>query len=140
MVERDGITFTACKRSQADSCMSYLKEHHDELGSEWMGCWMPAFIDTGWPHDMIPVFGIFISVAASFRDSETMDITVTYPRPYCGKQIWSKNDVQIVAKGDAGSKWHVADVVFFCPDGPPGVPIVDATEKGGKTELSHRYR
>jgi hypothetical protein len=50
MVERNGITFTACQRSQADSCMSYVKEHHDELGAEWMGCWMPAFIDTAWPH------------------------------------------------------------------------------------------
>jgi hypothetical protein len=144
MVERGGVTFQNCTRSQADWCWEFVKQHHDELGLEWMGCGSPAFINTSYPYGMIPAFSTSISVVASYSDSETMDITVTYKKSYCDKTVRSWKDVQIVrhesVEDGRAHSYHSATVEFGCLTQPSDVPIVDATEKGGKKELTHPYR
>jgi hypothetical protein len=111
-VERGGFTFRSCQRSQLTSCMEFVKAHLEELGKDWMGCAMPAFNYVGYPHPPIPAYTVLVSVTASYRDSETMDISVVYPRPFCGREVWKWKDMQIVAEQEG--KLHNAHVEIDC--------------------------
>ncbi len=65
-----------------------------------------------------------------------MDVTVTFDKPFCRSRTHVRKDVPIIIHDDISS----ASIDVECLDEPYGVPTVDATEKGGKKEASHKYR
>ena len=118
-------------------CEALAKEQMRDPSREWNGCAWPVLII----NSHATVVGLLayhtrITVVPSYRDSEKLDVTVTFEKPHCGSGTHARKDVPIIIRNDIPS----ASVDIECLDEPYGVPKVEAKEKGGKKEASHSYK
>jgi hypothetical protein len=134
----DGQTFETCERRDMEGCLALAAEEVKDPSPKWNGCFWPAFITTSHVSLLTTVLAtmVDVTVVPSYRDSERMDVKVIFDKPFCGSREHARKDVPIIVRNDTPS----ASVQILCQDEPYGVPIVDATEKGGKKAASHSYR
>lgn len=134
--ERNGQSFNVCKRPDVE-CEALAKEQVKDPSSQWNGCIWDALITQGhFSSNGVIAFATYVAVTPSFRDSERMDVTVTIEQADHTFRKYVRKDVPIIVEDGIAS----ATVNINTPDEPVGVPTVDSTEKGGKKEVSHRYR
>jgi hypothetical protein len=72
---------------------------------KWNGCAWPALITTGhFTTSGLLVCNVSVTVVPSYRDSERMDMTVTFDKPFCGSRTHLRKDVPIIiCSGSAGN-------------------------------------
>ena len=135
-VEQNGTTFEVCERHDV-MCEALAKEHLRDPSKEWNGCAWPAWIyNSHVTTSGLLVFYTSINIVPSYVDSERLDVTVTFDRPYCGARVHVQKDVPIIIRDDRPS----ASIHFACAEQPYGVPTVEATERGGKKQAFHSYK
>jgi hypothetical protein len=133
---QDGTTFEVCTRADL-ACESLVKAQLENPSDKWNGCLSPATIIKG--HVItagIMIFGIYVSIIASYRDSERADVTVTIEQPDHTSRKFERKNVPIIIRDSVPT----ASVDISSNAEPVGVPTVEATEKGGKIEAAHSYK
>ena len=137
MEERDGKLCGISHRYDAE-CLSLAKEQSKNPSGNWNGCLMPAIIIK--THLTIPnvlfTFVLHVSVVPHYTDSERVDMTVTVEQPDHTYRTYVEKDVPIVLEGSILQ----ATMEIMIPSDPASVPTVEATERGGKREVTHHYR
>jgi hypothetical protein len=133
---QDGTTFEVCTRTDL-ACESLAKAQLKDPSDKWNGCFWPATIIKG--HVItngVMIISIYVSIIASYRDSERADVTVTIEQPDHTYRKFERKEVPIIIRDSVPT----ASVDILSNTEPVGVPTVEATEKGGKIEAAHSYR
>lgn len=139
-LEQHGMTFQDCEREDV-SCSALARDQKDAPSDKWWGCRTPAtIIQTQSTEHGVPAFATHVRLTPSFRDSQRMDITVTFERPDHTFLKLEEKEVPVEIRHTIPHADIHADANFTTPFDPVGVPTVDATEKGGAKTASHSYR
>jgi hypothetical protein len=135
--EKDGNTYDICTRANV-ACEALAKEQVKDPSNKWNGClWPVTIIKSHFTLGGNMVFSIYVSIVASYIDSERVDMTVTFERTDHTFFKYERKDVPIIIRDDIPN----ANADFwFTADGTVGVPTVEVTEKGGAREASHSYK
>ena len=140
----DEITFETCQRD--DFCDdATIKEQVQNPSTLWMGCMWPALITTS--SNMLHIGpdlpGILmvrtdLTLVARFRDSERMDVTVTFELPDHTFRKDTYRDVLITIRHNIPQATIL--IATQASSRTIGVPTIEATERGGKKNALHIYR
>jgi hypothetical protein len=134
--EKDGSTFEVCHRVDG-ACESLAKEQLKDPSDKWNGCaWGATFIKGHFTAAGLMVFSTSISLVPSYRDSERMDVKVTFEQADHTRREYERKDVPIIIRNNIPS----ASFEIVNQEDPLGVPTAEMTEKGGKKEARHEYR
>jgi hypothetical protein len=140
MEVRDGILWGSAERLDT-ACFALAKEQVNNPSPNWNGCGLgfsgsARFTKVYMASFSVPAYMLNVSIIPHYTDSERIDMTVTVEQTNHTYRTYVRKDVPIVLLGNVLE----ASADFMIPYDPVSVPTVDATEKGGKREVTHSYR